>query len=161
MSSSNSRFYTVWFRKTCIVVLQSGFCSRQLDRSYLQGDERDEIKENYYFFLFFCLFVVGFFCPLSSGPSFKPIMLCECIIWFWQCIRATGNLMFALQGVRLLVWPHFGASTSETGHMSHQPLSNVPSRTFRYLMTTILSKGEVQQSLEHTTLLPRVALFQG
>lgn len=28
-------------------------------------------------------------------------------------------------------------------------------------MTTILSKREVQQSLEHTTILPLVALFQG
>lgn len=45
--------------------------------------------------------------------------------------------------------------------MSHQSMSNVPLRTFQYLMTSILSKREVQQSLEHTTVLPLVALFQG
>lgn len=97
----------------------------------------------------------------NSRPSFKPIILCARNVTFWQCIKARGNLILSLQMVRLLVWPHFGPSTSETGHMSHQPMSNVPSRTFQYLMTTILSKREVQQSLEHTTILPLVALFQG
>lgn len=101
------------------------------------------------------------FCFFNSRPGFKPLILCVCNVWFWQCIKARGNLMFALQRVRLLVWPHFGASASETGHMSHQPMSNVPSRTFQYLMTTILSKREVEQSLEHTTILPLVALLQG
>ncbi len=127
--------------KGYIVVLWLVVCTGQLDRSYLQAGER--VK---FFFL-------------NSRPGFKPVIQCEC--WFWQCISARGNLMFATPRVRLLVWPHFGASTSETGHMSHQPMSNVPSRTFQYGMTTVLSKREVQQSLEHTMVLPLVALFQG
>lgn len=83
----------------------------------------------------------------------------EC--WFWQCIWARGNLMFAPHRVRFLVWPHFGASTSETGRMSYQPTSDVPSGIFQYLMATILSKREVQQSLDYNTVLPLVALFLG
>lgn len=105
------------------------------------------------------------FCFFSLFPHSRPecelVILCECTIWFWQWIRTRGNIMFAPQRVRLLVWPHFGASTSETGNMSHQPMSSVASRTLQYLMTSILSKREVEQSLEHTTLLPLVALFQG
>ena len=94
--------------------------------------------------------------------------LCRALsLWFhmnipfdsWQCISPRGNLTSAPQGVRLGVRPHFGASSSETGPMSHQPMSNVPLRTLKYLMTAILSKREVQQSLQHTTPFPAVALF--
>lgn len=81
-----------------------------LDKSYLQAEERVKL-------LFFSLF-------LHSRPGYNPVILCECNIWFWQWIRTRGNI-FAPQRVRLLVWPHFGASTSETGNMSHQRICHL------------------------------------
>lgn len=38
--------------------------------------------------------------------------------------------------------------------MPHQPLSNVPFRTFQYLMATAFSEIEVQQSPEDATEMP-------
>lgn len=43
--------------------------------------------------------------------------------------------------------------------MSYQPLSNVPCSVFQNLLTTLLSKGDLQPSLEHTALLPVVVRF--
>lgn len=43
--------------------------------------------------------------------------------------------------------------------MSYQHLSNVPYSVFQYLLTTLLSMGDLQTSLEHTALLPVVVRF--
>lgn len=82
-----------------------------------------------------------------------PLILGECTIAFDSISRPEGTLYLPHSQRGYRFDPTLGHEP-ETGHMPHQPLSSVPSRTFQYLMATAFSEIEVQQSPEDTTEMP-------
>lgn len=52
-----------------------------------------------------------FFFPLKSRSSFQSVISCEC--WFWQYIRARGNLVWPTEGRVLSLTPLWGNSQWE------------------------------------------------